>query len=115
MTRPIYSANFLKTGSQTTGTFDFVVPTGRVASVQGMTAYKATATPACDVIFMIFAPGDATTSPIWIASMPSTTVIQSMVWVGKVVLQAGWTLRAQRSSVAGTWSATASGFLLTSP
>lgn len=89
------------------------MPTGYKASVKGMTAYKAVAATPVDVLFQIFAPGDATGTPIWIASMIGTTKVESQVWSGTVVLNAGWTLRVQRSSAAGTWSASASGYLLT--
>lgn len=111
--RPVYSKNFLKTGTQTTGNFDYVVPTGYRASIKGMTAYKAVAATPVDVFFGIFAPGDATLTPVWIAVMLGTTKVESMVWNGTVVIEAGWTLRATRSTAAGTWSASASGFLLT--
>jgi len=111
--RPVYSKNFHKTGTQTTGVIDFVVPTGYVAVVKGMTAYKTVAATPVDVLFSIFAPGDATASPIWIASMIGTTKVESLTLLTDVVLQAGWTLRVQRSTAAGSWSATASGFLLT--
>lgn len=113
--RPVFSRNFIKSGTQTTGNVDYTVPAGFVASVKSLTAYKATASPACDVFFLIFAPGDPTGSGIWIARMTSTTFVEAQVWNGTVVLEAGWTLRVQRTTAGGSWSATASGYLLTAP
>lgn len=110
--RPVYSKNFLKTGTQTTGIIDYVVPTGYVASVKGLTAYKTIAATPVDVLFGMFAPGDATLTPIWIAVMLGTTKVESLTLLTTAVLEAGWTLRVQRSTAAGSWSAQASGFLL---
>lgn len=110
--RPVYSKNFLRTGTQTTGIMDYVVPTGYTAVVKGISCYKAVAATPVDVLFSMFAPGDATVSPIWISSMIGTTKVESQTLLTNAVLAAGWTLRAQRSTAAGSWSAQASGFLL---
>jgi hypothetical protein len=109
------SHNFLKTGQIATGaTQDYVVPVGKVAAVTSITFGKTVAGTPVSVYAAIFAPGDATVTYIAYGVFPGAVVVEGSVWSGRVVLQAGWTLRCARLSAAGSYSVSANGFLYSS-
>jgi len=112
---PLYSVPFISTGAVTTGSYDYVVPTGKVASIRCVTGYKGTSTLAVQFFAMVFNPGGTIASVFFIADMPSTTILQSVLWNGMVVAPAGWTIRVGRTSGTATWAGTVSGFLLSVP
>lgn len=114
MTVVARSHNFLKTGIVTTGAVqDYVVPTGKVAACTSITFAKTLAGTALSVYVAIFAPGDATVTYVATGVFGVAANIESLSWTGRVVLEAGWTLRAARLSAAGQFSVSANGFLYT--
>jgi hypothetical protein len=105
------STNFHKIAVQTTGVFDYTVPTGKVAAVTSASYAKTIANTPVSVYMGFFAPGDANVSLCDAQVFSGVTVVEVANHQLRVVLQAGWTLRMARLSAAGTWSAQASGFL----
>ena len=105
------TTNFLKTGTQTTGVIDYVVPAGKVAAVTSITFAKQVVGAACTAYAAIFAPGDSTTTIIAAGVLPSTTILEVISWLGRVVLEDGWTLRVGRLNGTGQWASSAAGFL----
>lgn len=90
---------------------DYVVPTGKTAALKSLTVAKTQVSVAVTAYVAIFAPGDATVTYVWTAVFGAAANIESLVWAGTVVLEAGWTLRAARLSAAGQYACSASGFL----
>lgn len=90
----------------------YTVPANKTIIVSCMTATKAAAATPTDVTFSLLPTGSGSLTTIWFSSMISTTKIQTDLWNGHVVANAGDQLTAQRSTAAGTWGATISGYLL---
>jgi len=112
---PPYSTRFLANAAAAAGAVSYVVPGDRVAVIRTMTAMKTIAATPVDVLFTLTVTGSGLAVPLWFASFVGVAKIESALWNGNLVLNAGDTVTMQRSGAAGSWSGTVSGFLLTVP
>lgn len=111
---PPYSTRFVDALNSTSpAAVSYTVPPNKTAIISCMTATKAAAATPVDVTFSVLPTGSGSLTTIWFSSMISTAKIQTDLWNGHVVLNAGDQVTAQRSTAAGTWGATISGYLLT--
>lgn len=110
---PVYSTRFiLGQVTAAAGTLSYVVPAGRVAVIRSITLVKQAAATASNAVITIDPAGPGAGAAIFFAAMTSTTVIESRSLECNVVMNAGDTLLAQRSS-GGDTNVSISGFLLT--
>lgn len=113
MARPPYSRRFIiGTVSASVNTLSYTVPAGMVAVIRTVTATKTTAATASNVLAFIDPAGPGAGIVFWYGAMPSTAVIQSVQFEGRVVAEAGDVISVQRS-ISGDTMVTVTGYLLT--
>jgi len=111
--RRVYSTQFiLGQVTSVATTLSYTVPAGMVAVVRTVTAVKAVAATAANVLAFIDPAGPGAGIVFWYGSMPSTSVIQGVQFEGRVTANAGDVISVQHSTGASSFM-TVSGYLLT--
>jgi len=113
---PPYSTTFISAFLQpapATGSATYTVPAGRVAIITCQTAVKDVIGPFSWYLFGLVRPGPAINGYTWVAELPSTTQIQSALWNGHIVGEAGSIITVARGLATSSGRVNVAGYLLT--